>query len=65
MPGIPTIDKTQDLLIFGALNKKLNNSYEYENETQSKTVTLNGGKYYYMKVYNQRAVSGDSFKILT
>ena len=58
------INKTKDLLISGILNKKLINSHEYENENQSKTVNLDGGKYYYMKVYNQRGVSGDNFKIL-
>jgi hypothetical protein len=35
------------------------------NSTQTKTVSLTGGKYYYMKVFNSRLYIGNAFKIFT
>jgi hypothetical protein len=61
--GVPSYNKDTNLIIFGSSNKKLESPYQYESETQSKILMLQGGKYYYMKAYNKQNQVGDSFKI--
>lgn len=60
---MPSIDKSSHLFI-EAFNKSVNvNPYEYLHTDQYKEIDLEAGKYYFMKAYFKRNITGDSFKV--